>query len=296
MEGLQYSPVKNHIIPLSSLLQSNKESIDLVTESLLTRGYSFIRLSADYVKIIDSCMESMDTFFSKPLYYKEQYFKEPIFGYYGVDHKESFRLLTGMRLAEHKFPKELSQLKTLVNATDRVMYTLALRLSPTLFPNLLIDAKKLDIPLLNTKNQWGMFDIAKYHNSGLRTELNCKEHYDPGLLSLSLRSSQPGLQLRDEFNRWIKPPEDKNVAILWAGKAAVDMNRKIKPGVHRVVNPDNLGVRKPRIAMWHEICTSAQEHRELIKDDKYYKDFKKMVMDPRKFESETGIPTSKSMR
>ena len=290
MVGALYSPVKNYIISLTSLLQNNKESIDHVAESLLTRGYSFIRLPLELVQQIDTCIEIMETFFSNSLSYKKKYFKEPIFGYYGVDHKESFRLLTGTRMDEQDIPKELSKLKNLINTIDKIMYSISLILSPSLFPNLLTDGQKLNIPLFNMKNQWGMFDVAKYHNNGLRSDLNCRAHYDPGLLSLSLRSTQPGLQLKDEFNKWIKPPEDKNIAILWAGKAASDINSKIKPTIHRVISPDTIG--KPRIAMWYEICTSAQEHKELIKK----KSEKTSKIDPLKFEGKTGIPFSKSGR
>ena len=38
--------------------------------------------------------------------------------------------------------------------------------------------------------------------------------------------------------------------------------------------------------MWHEICTTAQEHTELLAKDK--------KVNPYKFEGETGIPMSKS--
>ena len=273
MKGLIYSPVKNYIISLTSLLQNDNNSINLITESLITRGYSFIRLPKELVSQIDVCMQLMELFFQEPLYYKKKYFKEPIFGYFPVNHKESFRLLTGTRLNEQQIPENLSKLKNLINTIDKIMYSISLILSPTLFPNLINDAQKLDIPLFHKQNPWGMFDVAKYHNDGSRTELNCKAHYDPGLLSLSLRSTQPGLQLRDEFNKWIKTPEDTSIAILWAGKAAHDINPKIKPGIHRVVNPNINGVDKPsrfipRISKWHEICTSAQEHRELINKKK----------------------------
>ena len=283
MKGLLYSPVKNYIISLTSLLQNDKTSINLVNESLLTRGYSFIRLPKELVEQIDICIQLMELFFQEPLYYKKKYFKEPIFGYFAVNHKESFRLLTGKRIDEQKIPDNLSQLKSLINTIDKIMYSMSLILAPTLFPNLLTNTHKLDIPLFDKTLPWGMFDIAKYHNTGSRTELNCKAHYDPGLLSLSLRSTQPGLQLKDEFGKWIKTPEDKNIAILWTGKAAHDLNNKIKLGVHRVVNPDTNSIGKPRISMWHEICTSAQEHKELINKKKPDS------------EAKTGIPISKSL-
>lgn len=319
MSDKSFSPVKNYVITLTSILQNDKESINLVSESLQTRGYSFIRLPRDLIHQIDINMLLMESFFLKPQYYKKDFFKDPIFGYFGVDHKESFRLLTGSRISEHRIPANLNKLKDLIHTVDQIMYSISLMLAPILFPNLLTDAQKLDIPFYNMKNQWGMFDVAKYHNDGSRTDINCKAHYDPGLLSLSLRSTQPGLQLKDEFGKWIKTPEDTSIAILWAGKAATEMNPKIKPGIHRVANPDIPG--KPRISMWHEICTSAQEHKELIKKkdnipenkiksihpylikktvesiktiDSIQKEFPST--NPYTFEKTTGIPMSKSMQ
>lgn len=294
MNLVSYSPIKNYITPLTSLLQSDKESLNRIKESLFMRGYSFIRLPKELVTEIDTCMGSIESFFQERIQYKKKFFKEPIFGYFAVDHKESFRLLTGTRIDEHQIPEDLLKLKNLIHTIEKIMYSLSLILAPSLFPNFITDVQKLDIPLFNMKNQWGMFDVAKYYNNGLRTDLNCRAHYDPGLLSLSLRSTQPGLQLKDEFNKWIKPPEDTNIAILWAGKVATDMNPKIKPGVHRVVNPDQNAVGKPRISMWYEICTSAQEHKELIKQ-KTKSSLEKTVpkINPYAFEKKTGIPMSK---
>jgi hypothetical protein len=252
-------------------------------------------------------------FFKEPKLYKQKYFKEPIFGYFGVEHKESFRLLTGSRLKEHKFPNNFEDLTSLITKIDSIMESITLILSPTLFPNIKETAKKFKIPFFD-KNRWGMFDIAKYHNDGSRKTLNCKEHYDPGLLSLSLRSSEEGLQLKDEFGKWIKAPIANNIAILWAGKAATDINPKIKPGVHRVSNP--LQSNKSRIAIWHEICTTDKEHKELIKNKRtksyepkeiriptylnHKRPFRPMIyktrqVNPYKFESSTGISMSKSL-
>ncbi len=39
---------------------------------------------------------------------------------------------------------------------------------------------------------------------------------------------------------------------MWVGSAAMDINDKIKPGWHRIVNKDIA--KKPRITMWYEIC------------------------------------------
>lgn len=275
------SPVKNYVIPLDRILQNDKKALIIISGELKTRGYTFIRLTPELIEQINICMPIIDKFFSEPVNYKKLYVKPPIFGYFNVQHKESFRLLTGARLSEHKLPYNFDKIKNLVQTLDQLMHSLALICSPVLFPNLMSKAKELNIPLFNMQKQWGMFDIAKYHNTGLRSELNCKEHFDPGLLSLSIRSTEPGLQLKDEFGRWIKVPNDDAIAVLWAGKAANDINSNIKAGIHRVVNND-----KPRIGIWYEISTAEQEHLELIKDKK--------ATIAKSIESDSGIPMSKS--
>ena len=285
------SPVKNYITPLTSIIQHDKIAVNRVSESLQVRGYAFIQLPNDLIKQIDSCLIAIESFFSNHVEYKKKFFKAPIFGYFSVSHKESFRMLTGSRLQEHKFPQNFNEVKNLVHTIDQLMYSLTLSLSPSLFPKLLESTKKLDIPFFEMGKSWGawgMFDIAKYHNDGKRKSINCAEHYDPGLLSMSLRSTEPGLELKDEFGKWIKAPANKNIAVLWAGKAASDINPKIKLGIHRVVNPLVFG--KPRIAIWHEICTAAQEHKELLKK-KPNTSISKSI----KFEDSTGIPMSKSI-
>lgn len=283
------------VIPLTYLLQQNKKAINLVSNDLQTRGFSFIRLPDDLDKQIDACMLNMKVFFSQNQEYKNKYNKNGIFGYFPVKHKESFRLLTGSRLNEFNVP--ISELKNLIQTVDQIMYTLTLALSTNLFPNIFEKSKELDIPMFNMKKQWGMFDIAKYHNDGTRMELNCKEHCDPGLFSLSLRSSAPGLQLKNEFGDWVASPnnpENKNVAILWAGRAANTINPKVKVGIHRVINVPN----RPRISMWHEVCLAGQEHKEysqekisLFREQKIEKKF----VNPKKFEDDYGYPITKSL-
>lgn len=121
--------------------------------------------------------------------------------------------------------------------------------------------------------------MTKYYNNGSRKELNCEEHIDPGLLSLHLKSTQPGLQLKDEYGNWIDCLNNKDIAIIWTGDMACKINPEIHPGIHRVINIDNM----PRIGMWYEICIKEQEHKELIDNKK-----------PKEFERKTGIPFSKS--
>ena len=209
---------QNNITTLSSILDGNNHSLKNISRSLMLRGYAFVILPDFIIKEIDDMLVVVNKFFNSQMEYKKQFFKEPIFGHFKVGHKESFRMLTGTRMQEHIFPEDFSRIKHFVRYIDKIMYKISLLLSPYIFPNLVNKSKELDIPFYDKNKSWGMFDIAKYFNDGTRKELNCKEHYDPGLLSLSLRSTEPGLQLKDEFDKWIDAPTNKNIAILWTLK------------------------------------------------------------------------------
>lgn len=267
---------KYYVIPLTNILQNNNEAKQMVCDSLKTRGYVFIKLPDTLIKQIDNCLKQANMFFNCSQQYKKKFYKEPIFGHFAVNHKESFRVLTGNRLSEHKIPDNFNNVTSLVKTLDILMFSLTITLSDKLFPDIL----KSDLPLFDLGNQWGMFDIAKYYNNGAKKDINCKEHYDPGLLSLSLRSTEPGLELKNEHGQWIKIPKGDHIAVLWAGAAATKMNPEIKPGIHRVSLSG-----KPRIGLWYEVCTKAQEHKELIN---------KRTVEKSALESSTGIPMSKS--
>jgi len=181
---------KGYYIPsLSGLLQNMPYDVQSISISLLTRGYAFVKLPSQMIQQIDDCLIAANEFFAQNDNYKKGFFKEPIFGYYDVAHKESFRVLTGSRINEQKYPKQLSNMKPFVMSLDNMMYTITKHLSPIIFPNLERHADVLDIPLMKTRNRWGMFDIARYHNDGARQDINCQEHFDPGLLSFSFRST-----------------------------------------------------------------------------------------------------------
>jgi len=124
---------------------------------------------------------------------------------------------------------------------------------------------KLDIPLLQSDSaQWSMLDIAYYLNDAIKfaeseliVEENCAPHYDPGLLSLSVLSTHTGLELYNPLNeQWIPHTgEDKQLAVLWCGKAALEAsNGLLRPAVHKVIRQ----LDKPRMAIWYEICTAQQ--------------------------------------
>lgn len=287
----RYSPAKNYITPLNKILQNNKLAISTITSELKKRGYAFIRLDDNLVKQIDECVNTIESFFDKPKSYKKQFEKEPIFGYYDVQHKESFRFLTGSRLSEQRLPVGFQPIQNMIHKIDNIMHTITLLCAPDLFPDIMVKSEEFKIPMFDSRDRrgpWSMFDMVKYLNDGTRSkeQLNCKEHMDPGLFSFSLRSTEPGLQLADEFGEWIKPPQDKTVGIIWAGQAATKINPKIKPGYHRVVNPPTA-LLKPRISMWHEICTASQERLDLMGNTKQQQ---------KVYQSTTGLPNYKSIQ
>jgi hypothetical protein len=156
-----------------------------------------------------------------------------------------------------------------------------------------------NLPILQTARakqdqffqRWAMMDVAHYFNDQevfdrkaskkLPENINCAAHFDPGLLSLSVLSTTPGLELFDfacnawyrfdnsdeEQQRRLDPDDGKgnnssrpsaglghDKAILWCGKAANFANSEMYPCVHRVTRE----VGRPRLAMWYEICTASQ--------------------------------------
>ena len=100
----KFSPTKNYITPLTSVLQNDKDSVMTFCNDLKTRGYAFVKLPNDVVKKVDIATKIIEDFYTKDKSYKNMFKKEPIFGYFDVSHKESFRFLTGTRLDEQKLP------------------------------------------------------------------------------------------------------------------------------------------------------------------------------------------------
>ena len=57
-------------------------------------------------------------------------------------------------------------------------------------------------------------------------------------------------------NEWIDGPLEPNIGVIWLGEAAsrITQNR-LKPGIHRVVYPQNSNL---RLTVWYELCTIEQ--------------------------------------
>jgi len=132
-------------LSLTAILQNNKQAIDRMNNGLKIRGYVIVELDNELINQIDNCMKIIENFFENDKEYKKLYYKKPIFGYFDVKHKESFRFLTGSRLEEQKLPIGFDEIKNLIHMMDQIMFTLTT--VSTLFPNIIEKSKELKIPL-----------------------------------------------------------------------------------------------------------------------------------------------------
>ena len=240
---------------LNSLIESDQSSITQVRQDLKTRGYAFIKLSDDFIHQVDECLLEVEDFFRNNLTEKEKYFREPLFGYFKVQHKEVFRFLTGSRIGRQKFPVNFDGLLNLTKTLDEIVP----RLASIIFPGI-EEVVEGFIPF----NKWGMIDAVQYFNEPekmiKKDAMNIVEHFDAGLLAFSFRSTEPGLQLKNEFGEWIDAFVDDSIAVLWTGHAVRKYDSDHPEGVHRVITSN-----KSRIGLWYEICCYSQERNDILK-------------------------------
>ena len=193
---------------------------------------------------------------------------EGIHGHISSGFKDSLRLVTGNQftLIQQSISNDLD-LTELVKIMDETVKSIANVLAEPLFGAKSVSdmAERYDLPLLQPMSEarnnatYGLLDIVCYHNDKdsfqLTPEIMVAEHADPGLFILALPESVPGLELRNATGEWVMPPPGKG--ILWMGKAAA---HKVQPCIHRVRrHPEN-----PRLACWHEVCTSSQISTPLL--------------------------------
>ena len=204
-------------------------------------------------------------------------------GGYGIaEGKESFRMLTGSELEPKYIPAPFEkELCEVAGEMDRVLHVLMKRLcGPLLHTTPEALCCRYNVPFWprgrTLEEQWetsaiviesdrlhpvdlssfAVLDVAFYENRfDQKKELNCAAHFDPGVFSLSILSTQPGLQLQDEHKRWHDVPLD--MVALWTGDVARRCNPKCAVGVHRVVKPSGSH-NEPRMAVWAEIATREQ--------------------------------------
>ena len=225
-----------------------------------SNGWCFVSLPTELIP--DPNLINELTNFFETNRYKSKYSQySNIYGYSNVNHKEGIKLLTGSyfgELANKRLvpPKLIEPLNYLSQVFDTVTKSLIEILDQHLVfqqqPSLSTLFECADLPL--REEHFGMLDIVSYFNnksgfqpphSGQTTEeVNCVPHYDPGLFSISILSTHEGLQLKNMMNdEWIDGPLESNIGVIWLGEAAsrVTQNR-LKPGIHRVVYPQEQNV------------------------------------------------------
>ena len=261
------------VIDLSKILNSNDNAeIKRMETEFQTNGWCFVLLPKELIPT-SNLTDNLTNFFksNRKTHYSQS---SAIYGYSKTDHKEGIKLLTGSYFSKFAHlglvPRELVDP---LNYLSQVFDALAKRLIELLDqhsvfqkkPSLTSLIERANLPLAD--EYFGMLDIVSYFNekNGLQPpqngksteEVNCVPHYDPGLFSISVLSTHEGLQLKDMINdQWVDGPLQENMGVIWLGEAAAKVSEnRLKPGIHRVVYPQEA---KTRLTMWYEVCTIEQ--------------------------------------
>ena len=252
-------------IALENLLNDGPDSKSL--ELLRQDGFIFLDLEKSSVwSIAQPLLQQAQVYLHETA--RNQGSTEGIHGHLSSGFKDSLRLVTGNQFAliQQSNSDDLD-LTELVKIMDETVKRIANVLAEPLFgaKSLSDKAQRYDLPLLQPMSEarnnatYGLLDIVCYHNDKdsfqLTPEIMVAEHADPGLFILALPESVPGLELRNATGEWVMPPPGKG--ILWMGKAAAP---KVQPCIHRVRRYPG----KPRLACWHEVCTSSQISTPLL--------------------------------
>ena len=98
-----------YIYSLKSLFGNDVKTINDMCNDIKSRGFTFLSFASydDLKKSINNSVDEMNYFFGQDNNYKTLYSKEPINGYFNVQHKENYRLLTGCRMKEHRIPNNM---------------------------------------------------------------------------------------------------------------------------------------------------------------------------------------------
>jgi len=253
---------------LNDILSKQESALLSLKQRFQEQGWAFVILTDDLINLTNAAKPVLLSFFDNPGDEKRwKYTYGSGLGFYSYPSKCGFRLLTGKELHPEKtLPTTIQNVTVpLVNEIEQKMIKIVEAISSSFFGISPEEAgKKLDLPLLLENDpfgKFGMVDVAYYNNhveQKDRPPLNCVEHYDPGLISLSVIQTHEGLQLQDSNGKWIDgpSPQTPNLGVIWTGNAAKQLNNSFKAGIHRVIYPAKLGT--PRMSIWGEVCTRDQ--------------------------------------
>jgi len=261
----------------SDLLGGDEHSLSAFQQHMRENGWAFVELDEEITTLIKAATPHLERFFQEPLESKVQFSENllggkeldgAVYGYNNsVPRREGLRLLTGSRSKDKWIPPQCSELRPLMKMLDAAMIQLCQMVCPYLFHKTAEQiGSSWSVPLLTPfpqskgEGQFAMMDVAYYHNNNLEI-VNCAEHVDPGLFSLSVLSTQPGLQLKHiSSGEWVDAPTNfgqGRTAVVWGGILLETIsNGQLKAGFHRVTDPKGG---PPRMSIWTECCTSAQD-------------------------------------
>jgi hypothetical protein len=207
---------------------------------LTRRGWCFVQLNDELQQFSANCISTVKQFLEEDEAVKKQYSHGTHYGYFDNGSKEGLRVVTGQYLSQLKFPSNVEHsVVPGAKLLDNTAHQMLTRCGKRLFG---IESVE---PIV------GMLDVVKYLPSKTSDRVNA--HGDPGLLSLSLGSSSPGLSMLDpETNSWIPVPND--AAVIWCGSTATELNPEMKIGWHKVKVEQNCS----RMTLWYEISAKDQ--------------------------------------
>lgn len=267
------------IVDLRGICRDETAAIDFCIHALQTRGWVLVRLHKDLRLASNAAGEVLEQFFQA--YGPEQANRNdlprafrfpghPLLGYDSNDpNRQAVRILTGSELHCQTLPKSLNKpLKELARLVDSKLERISNLLCPRLFGLSANDmGKSCDLPFFRKdETNYTLMEAAYYRNNESSREVVCSSHYDPGLFSLNVFVSEPGLQFQDEHSQW--HDMDPSLGVLWTGSAAQEIQQNteitfppgfpktVTPGIHRVVRSTTLN--QPRLSVWSEICTKSQ--------------------------------------
>jgi len=297
----------NNDISLDQLLNKESSAIKNLDSALSSQGWAFVTLPDTFVTYVSSCASELNDYFTGTTTTDKLKFSESfnastaettdkydgnVLGYYKAEgHKEGLRVLTGGRLKEKWMDVKIREkVKKLAVELDTMLVQLLQATAQPIFrvsyeelsKQVPIIANTINSPTNFSTENFAMLDVAFYTHDDRKIfplekedQISVYPHYDPGILSLSIFSSQKGLQLKDSTDQWIDKPLSNNVGVLWAGEQASTIsNGHVRPGWHRVMfYPEkDVSAPTPRLSIWIEACGAQQDLEKSFGDFKAVKD------------------------
>lgn len=244
-------------VALLDLVAREEDAMRAAMGMLGMQGWFLVVLPEDMVGRIAVVREDVEAWFARPLFQKKEYERKNFMGFNSTERKEGLRYFTGRKQMEDM--QHIPSLASVALEVDSILRGICLATCDAFEGG--ESALMKECPLFSTRESFALLDVVRYNNSkdgdAEKNHLNCEAHFDPGLFSLSFLSTARGLELlgfSEGKEKWIAPPLQHNLGVVWAGKLASTLSGGlIKPGNHRVVKGH-----VPRLTCWVEVCSYAQ--------------------------------------